>query len=132
MLVPNIHFPGNCDEAIIFYKEALGARVKEINYVRDAPPDSGMEGLPPNFVMHSELSILGTIIFMSDGVEKRPTCDNFSYGLLYDSAEEVTSVFNKLSDGGKVIAPLAKQFWASLYGVVEDRFGVHWQVTTTN
>jgi len=133
MLIPSIHFPGVCDEAIAYYKEALGAKVKEIAYFRDAPPDSGMdESLPPNFVMHSEILIFGTLVIMTDGAEKRVTGDNFTLMLSFDCAEEVTSVFNKLADSGQVIEPLAPQFWASLCGSVEDRFGVNWHVYTSN
>lgn len=63
MLLTTISFQGNCDEAITFYKGALGAEVKEIAYFRDAPADSGMdESLPPNFVMHSEVIILAPLL----------------------------------------------------------------------
>ncbi|MCL2287446.1 MAG: hypothetical protein FWC32_13930 [Firmicutes bacterium] len=33
--LPSIGFPGNCHEAITFYKEALGAEVKTIVYNTD-------------------------------------------------------------------------------------------------
>ena len=40
MLITTISFQGNCDEALTFYKEALGAEVKDVAYFRDAPPNS--------------------------------------------------------------------------------------------
>ena len=133
MLTTAISFPGNCDEAINFYKEAIGAEVREIAYFRDAPPDSGMdESLPPNFVMHSEVSIFGSIVTMTDGGEKRVTGDSFSFMVILNSAKEVTTVFDKLAEGGKILEALAPQFWSSWYGVVEDRFGVNWSVMTSS
>jgi len=133
MLIPCIHFPGNCDEAIAFYKKTLGAEVKEINYFRDRPENSGMDdNLPPNFVMNSDLLIFGSPMMMTDGGEKQLTGDSFSFCICLDSTEEVTAVFNKLADGGKIVEALAPQFWASLYGMVEDRFGVGWQVMTNS
>lgn len=133
MLIPTISFPGTCNEAIAYYQKALNAEVKEIAHFRDAPKDSGMdESLPPDFVMHSELIIFGVTVSMTDGAELRPNGDNYSFGICLDSAEEVNSVFSKLADGGKIIEALAPQFWASLYGLVEDRFGVTWQVLTNN
>jgi len=132
MLIPTIHFPGICDEAIAYYKEAVGAEVKGIAYFRDAPPDSGMdESLPPNFVMHSEVLIFGTLVAMTDGAEKRVTGENFLFTVCLNSAEEVTSVFNRLADGGQVFEALAPQFWAALCGTVEDRFGVNWHIYTS-
>jgi len=128
MLIPTIHFDGNCDEAIAFYKDTLGAEVKAINYAKDAPLDSGMDQLPPNFVMYSEVVICGTALSLTDGSETPLPFGHFSYMLFVDTADEVTATFNKLAVGGKVDQPLAETFWAGLYGSVVDRFGVNWQV----
>ena len=129
MLTIAISFPGNCNEAISFYKEALNAEVKGLYHFKDAPEGHGMDqSLPPDFVMHSEILIEGTMIAMTDGVEKAPTGDNFSFMITKETADEVRDLFNELSVGGKVIAPLASEFWSELYGVVEDRFGIHWSI----
>ena len=131
MLITSISFQGNCDEALAFYKEALGAEVKDVAYFRDAPEDSGMdESLPPNFVMHSEVLIFGSQITMTDGATAPINGDYFSLMLVLDSVEEVTSVFSKLADGGQIIEELATQFWAALCGDVQDRFGINWHVCT--
>jgi len=134
MFLTTMHFPGNCDEAISFYKEALGAEVKEIAYFKDAPKDASMDALafPPNFVMHSLISIHGSPVSMTDGVETKPTGDNFTFFLTADTADEVRVLYDKLLDGGKEIEPLAPVFWASMYGIVEDRFGINWQVMTSD
>jgi PhnB protein len=128
MLTPVIHFNGNCDAAIHFYKEVFNAEVKEVAYAKDAPPDSGMDDCPPNFVMHSEVIICGTNFSLTDGAEAPPKIGNFSYLITYDTAEEVTATFEKLAKGGEVEEPLATTFWSPLYGSVVDRFGVNWQV----
>ena len=128
MITPCIHFQGNCDEAINFYKEALGAQVKGIHYAKDAPPDSGMDELPPNFVMHSEIIICGMNFSLTDGSEVPITSENISFLITYETAEEVTAAFEKLVSGGKVVEPLATVFFSELYGYVIDRFGVNWQV----
>ena len=128
MITPCIRFQGNCDEAINFYKEALSAEIKEVNHAKDAPPDSGMESLSPNFVMHSEVVIYGTTFSLTDGAETPMPSGNFSYMITLDTAEEVKAVFEKLSPGGKIIEPLAPVFWSELYCFVTDRFGVDWQV----
>jgi len=131
MLIPAISFQGNCDEAIAYYKEVFGAEVKTISYFRDAPPNTGMDDtLPPNFVMYSEVLLFGVTFVMCDGADK--PVESFWMQLVFDTAEEVTSVFNKLADGGKIIEPLEPQFWASLNGNVDDRFGVHWNVITSS
>ncbi|MCL2838723.1 MAG: VOC family protein [Oscillospiraceae bacterium] len=134
MFLATIHFPGNCDEAISFYKEVLEAEVRDIAYFKDAPKDSGMESLSlsPNFVMHSLISIHGSLVSMTDGVETKPTGDNFTFLITEDTVDEVTALYNKLLEGGKEVEALAPVFWASMYGVVEDKFGVNWQVMTSD
>ena len=128
MITPCIHFQGNCDEAINFYKEALSAEVKEINYAKNAPPGSGMDTLPPNFVMHSEVIIYGINFSLTDGAETPLSSGNFSFIITFDTPEEVKATFEKLAPGGKVVEPLASVFWSELYCSVIDRFGVEWQV----
>ena len=129
MLTTVISFAGNCNEAISFYKEALGAEVKGIYYFKDAPENHGMDpSLPPDFVMHSEILIEGSMITMTDGAKKAPTDDNFSFMITKATADEVTALFHNLSEDGKVIEPLASVFWSPLYGYVEDQFGIHWAI----
>ena len=127
MITPCIHFNGNCNEAINFYKEALGAEVKEVYLAKDAP-DYNTEYLPPNFVMHSEVLICGMNFSLTDGSEKPITGEHISFLITYDTAEKVKTAFEKLEVGGKVVEPLASVFWSELYGYVIDRFGVNWQV----
>ena len=132
MLFPSIHFNANCDEAISFYKEALGATVKEIVYAKDVPAgtDTGMGELPPNVVMHSEIELFGTVCTFSDGVETPVSSEHHCFMIVLDTDEEVKNVWNKLIDGGKIIDPLEPQFWASLSGYVKDKFGVNWSINT--
>jgi len=129
MLIPTIHFAGNCDEVIQFYKQTIGAEVMQIAYAKDAPPEVAAQ-MPPNFVMHSEIKIFGTVVALTDGCEKPPTENNHTFTVFFDTVEEVTDVFNRLVEGGKVIEPLSKQFWATMSGMLTDRFGVNWNVLT--
>ena len=129
MLLPTIHFAGNCMEAIEFYKKTVGAEVLQINCAKDAPPEVAAQ-MPPNFVMHSEVKIFGTTVALTDGCEEPPSAMNFTYTVILDTVEEVTDVFNRLAEGGKINEPLGQQFWAKLSGMVTDRFGVNWNVLT--
>ena len=127
MITPCIHFQGNCNEAINFYKEALGAEVKTVFYAKDAP-DFNTESLPPNSVMHSEVIIYGMNFSLTDGSEVPLTDEHISFLITLNTHEEVKAAFEKLAVGGKIVEPLAKVFWSDLYGYVIDRFGVNWQV----
>ncbi|EIM06946.1 protein PhnB [Planococcus antarcticus DSM 14505] len=55
--------------------------------------------------------------------------NNMSVTVLFDEIEEAQTVFNKLSEGGKVSMELQETFWSPLYGSLTDRFGIEWQVS---
>ena len=129
MLMPAIHFAGNCNEVIEFYKKTVNANVKDIAFAKDAPPDFGAE-LPPDFVMHSEVEIFGITLSLTDGCEKPPSSMNYSLMVMLNTADEVTSAFNSLSEGATITEPLGKQFWADLTGSLTDKYGVNWCILT--
>ena len=134
MFLPTIHFPGNCDQAIAFYQEVLNAEIKDIAHFKDAPQNSGLEpaSLPPNFVMHSLVEIHGSLVSMTDGAETKPAGENFTFFITEDTVAKVEALYAKLLAGGKEIEPLGPVFWAAMYGIVEDKFGVNWQVMTAD
>ena len=130
--LPSIRFPGNCDEASAYYKDVLGAEVKEIIHNGNDPADPNMDkSLPPNFVTYSEVLLFGTPVMMTDGAEKKMSCGNFSFALSLNTEEEVISVFNKLADGGEIVEALGDEavIPGYLMGCVNDRFGISWTVS---
>ena len=129
MFLPSICIQGDCNEAINFYKEILGAEVRTIMYAKDAPAEE-VEDLPPDYVTYSEILIYGTPIMMIGGAEEPISSEHFWFTLAFDSTEEATNIFNKLADGGEIKEPLAPQFWAALNGDVKDRFGITWNIGT--
>jgi len=133
MLVqPYLFLDGRCEEAIEFYRKALGAEVEMLMRFKDSPepPQPGM--VPPgseNKVMHSCLRIGETRVMASDGhCQGKPNFQGFSLSLTVPSAAEADRVFAALSNGGQVQVPLTKTFFSPRFGMVADRFGVSWMV----
>jgi len=129
---PYLFFEGRCEEAIEFYKKALGAEVTMLMRYKDSPepPKPGM--IPPgseNKVMHSSLRIGEATVMASDGrCQGRPSFQGFSLCLTVRSEAEADRAFAALADGGKVQSPLTKTFFSPRFGMVADRFGVGWMV----
>jgi PhnB protein len=133
MPVPYLFFDGRCEEAIAFYKKALGAEVEMMMRFKEAPeqPPPGM--VPPgseNKVMHACLRINGSSVMASDGCaqEGKPKFQGFSLSVNAKDEAEADRMFAALADGGKVEMPLGKTFFAKRFGSVSDRFGVGWMV----
>jgi len=130
---PYLFFNGRCEEAIEFYKRALGAEVVMMMRNKEAPekPPPGM--LPPGSddkVMHATLRIGSNNIMLSDGrCDGKPVFTGFSLSLDAANAAEAQRLFSALADGGTVQMPLAKTFWSPSFGMAADCFGVGWMVS---
>jgi PhnB protein len=126
---PYLFFEGRCDEAIKFYRSALGAEVTMLMRFKDNP-DPGM-GQPSagDKVMHASLRIGDPTILVSDGhCLGQPKFQGFSLSLTVPDDAEAERFFAALADGGQVQMPMAKTFFSSRFGMVTDRFGVLWMI----
>lgn len=131
---PYVNFDGRCEEAIEFYKKAVGARVAALVRFKDQPKVEGCPGgvMPAEVdqkVMHVSLEIGETVVMGSDcHCTGRPTFAGISLALSAKDDAEALGVFAKLSEGGKVCVPMGRTFFSSNFGVLTDRFGVTWMV----
>jgi PhnB protein len=128
---PYLFFDGRCEEAIEFYKKALGAEVKALLRFKDNPePQPGMT--PPgaeNKVMHANFRIGDTEVLASDGrCLGQPKFQGFSLSLWTKTEAEADKKFAALAEGGQVQMPLGKTFFSPRFGMVADKFGIGWMV----
>jgi len=132
-LQPYLSFEGRCDEAIEFYKKALGAEVKTLMRFKDAPDRSMISPGAENKVMHANLRIGDADLLMSDGrCGGKANFEGFSLAVSANSDTEAERMFDALADGGQVRMPLAKTFFSSRFGMLADKFGVGWMVLVAN
>ena len=127
---PYLFFDGRCEEAIEFYRRALGAQVTDLHRFKDNP-DPNMQCPPAmqNKVMHAHVNIGNATILVSDGrCEGRPSFQGFSLSLTAANDADAERLFAALGDGGQVQMPLTKTFFSSRFGMVADRFGVSWMI----
>ena len=128
---PYLMFDGRCEEAIAFYKRALGAEVVALKRFSEAPVGTqGGPQMPPEKVMHAALRIGETVVFASDGTcAGKASFNGFSLSIAAPGDAEAARLFDALgAGGGQVQMPMAKTFFASSFGMVADKFGVSWMV----
>ncbi|HTZ80189.1 MAG TPA: VOC family protein [Stellaceae bacterium] len=130
---PYLFFDGRCDEAIDFYRRALGAEVTMLLRFKDNPDSNAANCMvkpgTENKVMHAQIRIGETMVLVSDGrCEGNPNFQGFGLSLTVANDEEAERRFNALADNGVVQMPLGKTFFSSSFGMVADRFGVMWMV----
>lgn len=134
---PYLMFEGRCEEALDFYRRALGAQVKVLMRYKDNPDpasapgcaDGSGAGPTPEMVMHAEFAVGDTTLMASDGMGSgQPKFEGISLALSPASADEARRLFDALAEGGQVQMPLAKTFFSQAFGMAADRFGVSWMV----
>jgi PhnB protein len=50
--------------------------------------------------------------------------------IMTDAAEHAKQIYEALREGGKVVMPLQETFWSPAYGIVADKYGVNWNIST--
>ena len=130
---PYLFFNGRCEEAVEFYKKALGAEVIMLMRFKESPepPQPGMVPAgSENKIMHASFRVGDTMVMASDGhCTGKTDFQGFSLSLTVANEAEAERKFAALAEGGQVQMPLAKTFWSARFGMVADRFGVGWMVT---
>ena len=129
---PYLFFNGRAEEAIEFYKKALGAEVQMLMRFKDSPEPPPPGAVAPgseNKVMHSSLKIGDTVVMISDGMaDGKVDFKGFSLSISVKKEADVDRVFAALANGGSVQMPLGKTFWSPKFGMLADKYGVGWMV----
>jgi PhnB protein len=129
---PYLSFDGRCEEAIEFYRKAVGAEVIGLMRWKDHPEPASPSTLPPgseNKVMHAALRIGESTVMASDGRNGgKPVFQGVSLAIRVPTEADAERAFTALVDGGTVGMPLGKTFFSPRFGTLTDRFGVEWMV----
>ncbi|HXD87825.1 MAG TPA: VOC family protein [Urbifossiella sp.] len=130
-ITPYLNFAGRCEEALNFYRTALGAEVEMLMRFDESPQATPPGMLQAGFerkVMHASFRIRGVLLMASDGCDDKGKFEGFRLNLGVADEAEARRAFDALAAGGTVQMPLTKTFWSPCYGMVTDRFGLAWMV----
>lgn len=133
---PYLTFSGNCEEAFYLYQKVFGGNFGYVGRYGEMPPMDG-KSCPEseaNKIMHISLPISKeTVLMGSDSSDAfghaTVVGNNFSISVNAINNSEADRVFNGLADGGHVVMPMNNTFWGSYFGMLVDRFGIHWMVS---
>jgi PhnB protein len=125
-LVPYLHFNGEAEEVLNYYKDAFDGEIFSLNRYADSPMQVSEDW--KNKIIHGRLKFGDNIIMVSDSHNGQLANKegNIQLSVEVDDEKKMEKVFNKLAEGGKVVMPLAKQFWGATFGMLQDKFGVNW------
>lgn len=133
---PYLFFEGRCEEALGFYREALGAEVTALMRFRECPDPMPPGAVPPGSedkVMHAAFRIGGATVMASDGrCSGQARFGGVSLSVSVPDEATADRFFTALAEGGQVRMPIGKTFFSPCFGMVADRFGVSWMVVVAD
>jgi PhnB protein len=128
---PYLFFNGRCEEALNFYKTAVGAEIGMTMRFSESPEAQPPGMIPPDWgskLMHADFTIGESRLMASDGCPGDSSFGGFSLSFVVKTEADAHRVFNALSAGGEVVMPLTKTFWSPCFGMLKDKFGLSWMI----
>lgn len=125
-VIPYLHFEGQAEEALNFYKNIFNGEITMTSRYGDAPMPVDDDW--KNKLMHVRLKFGDSEIYLSDGPKgyKSSKDGNIQLSLQVPDENKIEELFNKMADGGQITMPLANQFWGAKFGMLKDKYGIGW------
>ena len=128
---PYLVFDGQCEEAVTFYKDILGGTITMMSRFSEAPPEMPFSEDLKDKIMHCTLEFGAGVLLASDGGGEPLIQGNNTYmSLNVPEEEEALAVFTALSENGNIIMPFEDVFWGGKFGMLTDKFGIQWMVSS--
>jgi PhnB protein len=126
---PYLSFNGQCEAAFKFYEQCLGGQLGKLFRYAGTPLADQVPADWQDKVMHGSVTVGEQVLMGADvAPDHYEEPKGFSLSLEITSMTEAERIFHELSQGGKVVVPLEKTFWAERFGVLVDRFGIQWLI----
>ena len=128
-LNPYLLFNGDCEAAFKFYEQCLGGRIEAMRTHADTPAEEQVPAEWLDKILHARLVVGDQVLLASDAPPERYEKPKgfFVHVPLKDPAE-AQRIFHALAEDGTVQMPIQETFWAALFGMLVDRFGIPWMV----
>jgi PhnB protein len=128
-LHPYLNFNGDCEAAFTFYAECFDGTLGEIFRYAGSPMEDQVPADLHDKVMHASITAAGHVLMGGDvPPDKYEKPKGFSLSLQMNDVAHAERIFQQLSNGGAIVMPLEKTFWAARFGMVVDRFGIPWMI----
>ena len=131
-LTPYLHFAGNAEEVLNFYKEVLNGEIAMLSRYADSPMPVDEDYKQK--IIHARLVFGDNTIMISDSFKGHAvhTNGNIQLNVEVEDKGQLEKIFSKMAAGGKITMPLQDQFWGATFGMLEDKFGVSWMFNKAN
>ena len=127
-LNPYLSFRDTTRQAMEFYRSVFGGELAMNTFGEFHASQDPSE---QDKIMHAMLTAPNGFVLMAadtpNSMEFKPG-NGYAISLSGDDGAAIGGWWDKLSAGGTVTMPLAKQIWGDMFGMCTDKFGVSWMV----
>ncbi len=128
-ITPSLWFDRNCEEALNFYTSIFpDSKIVSIQKYPDGITTGPMAGFDGK-ILTAIFELMGMRFMALDGGDFFKFNPSISFAISRPTAEEVGELFNQLIEGGSALMPLQEYPFSPMYGWVQDKFGVSWQIS---
>lgn len=127
---PYIHFQGNARAALEAYRDLFGGTLEMMTYAQMPEAPAEMQG--SDLILHATLRVGGRSLMASDFPPGMAGDPQKAVSISHEAASEAEArrIFAALGEGGAVIMEFQPTFWSDGFGMVKDRFGTHWMISS--
>lgn len=124
-----LNFNGQCEAALKFYEQVLGAKTTFKQTWGDSPMAKQVPEETYNSILHSTLDVAGATLMCADAPPDRyQQPQGIQITLNFNDPKEGEGIFNALAEGGRIEMPFQATFWSTGFGMCVDKFGIPWMV----
>lgn len=126
-----LHFNGNAEEVLNFYKSVFGGKLTVSHYGDN--PAANVSDEVKNQLMHGDLESDVIRLMASDSgpMGEGIVGTNFSLSLSGPDRANLKNFYDKLTEGGTIAVPLSASPWGDEFGMFVDKYGVSWLLNIT-
>jgi len=119
MIIPHLHFCGDCTDAIAVYEKAFKTTADKERIVFTADGTT---------ISHAVMQIHGQTVFLNDNFGNKNRTSDFAVHLIltFDTAAELLTCYDILRADDNEPPPFVETPYSELTGNFMDKFGVMW------
>jgi PhnB protein len=128
---PQLSFDGQCKPAFLLYQQVFGGTITSMQSYGESPIASTIHPRWYHRIMHAtlqteEFELAGADVLPDD--YRKP--EAAAVILAFKKTAEAERIFNALADGGEITLPFQHTFWSAGFGMLVDRFGIPWEISS--
>lgn len=124
MIIPHLHFDGDCKQAIALYETAFSIKTESVVYSHQYDPSQPIS----DRIAHAVMKIHGQTVFLNDrfGNKDRTTDCAVHLIVVFNNKTALLSCYEVLKADSITVDPLEELPYSPLAVQFIDRFGVQW------